>query len=159
MVPTPPSEPFSSHESPLLWRFWGSHGSHRSQVLLLRVLNLTEVGGHFRLTRISLLWVFLGLTRIPQISQVLLLMVGNLTEVGGHFRLTRISLLWVFLGLTPIQQIQQEYSHGFRKKRFVKFVGFVVFNQPQISTNYHELFFHVPIVAPFLWRCGIKCVA
>ena len=40
-----------------------------SQVLLLRVLNLTEVGGHFRLTRISLLWVFLGLTPIQPIQQ------------------------------------------------------------------------------------------
>ena len=94
---------------------------------------------------------FLGgawLTRIPQISQVLLLRVGNLTEVGGHFRLTRISLLWVFLGLTPIQQIQQEYSHGFRKKKIREIRGIRGF---QSSTNYHELFFHVPIVAPFLW--------
>ena len=70
-----------------------------------------------------------GLTRIPQISQVLLLMVGNLTEVGGHFRLTRISLLWVFLGLTPIQQ---EYSHGFRKKKIREIRGSRGF---QLSTN------------------------
>ena len=122
----------------------GSHGFHFlggawltripqiSQVLLLRVLNLTEAGGHFRLTRIPLLWVFLGLTRIPQISQVLLLMVGNLTEVGGHFRPTRISLLWVFLGLTPIQQIQQEYSHGFRKKMIREIRGIRGF---QSATN------------------------
>ena len=40
-----------------------------SQVLLLMVGNLTEVGGHFRLTRISLLWVFLGLTPIQPIQQ------------------------------------------------------------------------------------------
>ena len=40
-----------------------------SQVLLLRVLNLTEAGGHFRLTRIPLLWVFLGLTPIQPIQQ------------------------------------------------------------------------------------------
>ena len=88
-----------------------------SQVLLLRVLNLTEVGGHFRLTR------------IPQISQVLLLRVGNLTEVGGHFRLTRIPLLWVGFGLTPIQQ---EYSHGFRKKKIREIRGIRGF---QSSTN------------------------
>ena len=96
VVPTPPSEPFSSHESPLLWA-WAA-------------------------------W----LTRIPQISQVLLLRVLNLTEVGGHFRLTRISLLWVFLGLTPIQQIQQEYSHGFRKKKIREIRGIRGF---QSSTN------------------------
>ena len=76
--------------------------------------------------------VFFGLTRIPQISQVLLLRVGNLTEVGGHFRLTRISLLWVFLGLTPIQQIQQEYSHGFRKKKIREIRGIRGF---QSATN------------------------
>ena len=105
MVPTPPSEPFSSHESPLLW-VWAAW-----------------------LTRISLLWVGFGLTRIPQISQVLLLRVLNLTEVGGHFRLTRISLLWVFLGLTPIQQ---EYSHGFRKKMIREIRGIRGF---QSSTN------------------------
>ena len=72
----------------------GSHGSHRSQVLLLRV--------------------------------------GNLTEVGGHFRLTRIPLLWVFLGLTPIQPIQQEYSHGFRKKKIREIRGIRGF---QSATN------------------------
>ena len=81
-------------------------------------------------------------------------MVGNLTEAGGHFKALTDSALCVGFGLTRIQQIQQEYSHGLRKKRFVKFVGFVVFNHPQISTNYHELFFHVPIVAPFLWIFG-----
>ena len=84
VVPTPPSEPFFFTRVPAFVVFLG-------------------------LTRISLLWVGFGLTRIPQISQVLLLRVGNLTEVGGHFRLTRISLLWVFLGLTPIQRIQQRF--------------------------------------------------
>ena len=43
-------------------------------------------------------------------------------------------------------------------------MGFVVFNQPQISTNYHELFFHVPIVAPLsmeVWHkmCSINYAA
>ena len=101
-----------------------------------------------------------GLTRIPQISQVLLLRVGNLTEVGGHFRLTRISLLWVFLGLTPIQPIQQEYSHGFRKKMIREIRGI---RGVQSATNEHkcsQIFLEAwAIVAPFLWRCGIKCVA
>ena len=106
VVPTHPRSLFSSHES----RF----------VVFLG------------LTRISLLWVGFGLTRIPQISQVLLLRVGNLTEVGGHFRLTRIPLLWVFLGLTPIQRIQQEYSHGFRKKMIREIRGIRGF---QSSTN------------------------
>ena len=71
MVPTPPSEPFSSHESPLLWAWaaWLTRIPQISQVLLLRVLNLTEAGGHFRPTRISLLWVFLGLTQIQPIQQ------------------------------------------------------------------------------------------
>ena len=80
--------------------------------------------------------VFFGLTRFPQISQVLLLLVGNLTEVGGHFRLTRIPLLWVFLGLTPIQQIQQEYSHGFRKKKIREIRGIRGFLS---ATNEHKL--------------------
>ena len=109
MVPTHPRSLFSSHESTLLWA-WAAW-----------------------LTRISLLWVGFGLTRIPQISQVLLLRVGNLTEVGGHFRLTRISLLWVFLGLTPIQQ---EYSHGFRKKMIRGIRGIRGF---QSATNEHKL--------------------
>ena len=92
-----------------------------------------------------------GLTRIPQISQVLLLMVGNLTEVGGHFRPTRIPLLWVDLGSHRFNRFNKNIRTDSGKKRFVKFVGFVVFNHPRISTNYHELFFHVPIAAPFLW--------
>ena len=37
----------------------GSHGSH-SQVLLLRVGNLTEVGGHFKAHTDSTFWVGLG---------------------------------------------------------------------------------------------------
>ena len=98
VVPTPPSEPFFFTRVPLCGVFWAHTDPTDSTDFL---------------------------------------MVGNLTEVGGHFRPTRISLLWVFLGLTPIQQ---EYSHGFRKKRFVKFVGFVVFNHPRISTNAHKFF-------------------
>ena len=59
-----------------------------------------------------------------------------------------------FLGgawLTRIQRIQQEYSHGFRKKKIREIRGIRGF---QSATNYHELFFHVPIVTPFLWIFG-----
>ncbi len=54
MVPTPPSEPFSSHESRFVVFFGLTRIPQISQVLLLMVGNLTEVGGHFRLTRIPL---------------------------------------------------------------------------------------------------------
>ena len=59
-----------SHGSRFLWVGFGlTRIPQISQVLLLGVGNLTEVGGHFRLTRISLLWVFLGLTPIQPIQQ------------------------------------------------------------------------------------------
>ena len=59
-------------------------------------------------------------------------MVGNLTEVGGHFKALTDSALCVGFGLTPIQQIQQEYSHGFRKKKIREIRGIRGF---QSATN------------------------
>ena len=75
---------------------------------------------------------------IPQISPISL-WVENLTEVGGvlgcmGFQITLSS------PSTPSAP-----SSPFTKAKclFVRFVRFVVFNQPQICTNFHELFFIV----------------
>ena len=60
MVPTHPRSLFL-HTDPAFVVFFGlTRIPQISQVLLLMVGNLTEVGGHFRLTRISLLRVGLG---------------------------------------------------------------------------------------------------
>ena len=59
-----------SHGSRFLWVGFGlTRIPQISQVLLLRVGNLTEVGGHFRPTPIPLLWVDLGSHRFNRFNK------------------------------------------------------------------------------------------